>query len=59
LVVHNRFRRTTIIEADWADLRRAMLRVPVTKSILGVFNPRLKTEKCSISVEGLVAFSRR
>ena len=46
MVVHNRFRRRTIIEADWPDLRRAMLRVPVTKSILGVFNPRLKTEKC-------------
>ena len=37
------FRRREIVHAEWEDLRRDLLRLPFTRRILGVFNPKVKT----------------
>jgi len=39
------FRRREIIDVEWEALQREFLRVPVTRAVLGVFNPRLRVRK--------------
>ena len=41
----NGFRRNRIVNSDWEELQRDFLRVPVTRRILGIFNPRIKGGK--------------
>ena len=36
------FRRSEIVRADWEDLRRDFLRLPVARRILGLFNPKIR-----------------
>ena len=40
-----RFRRTAIVRAEWADLQRDFLRFPITRTVLGRFNPRYRGRK--------------
>ena len=39
------FRRREIIKVDWDTLERDFLHVPITRTLLGIFNPRLRVGK--------------
>ena len=36
------FRRREIVDVEWEDLQREFLRVGITRTILGIFNPRFR-----------------
>lgn len=39
------FRRSEIVAAEWEDVRQDLLGVPITRKVLGIFNPRFRVIK--------------
>ena len=39
------FRRHEIVAAEWADLRQDFLHVPIARTVLSIFNPKVKRPK--------------
>ena len=40
-----RFRLDSLVAADWENIERDFLRMPITRTVLGIFNPKMRVEK--------------